>query len=393
MQLAQALVSTPDDLPQAVAPLLALDPDLVLVFGSPEIVCQEGFHDRLSAALPRESLIGCSTAGEIACDDVHEQSCILTAVRFEQTPIHIQTLPFAADGDATAAGHHLGQALLAARPENLRSVLLFARGTNINGSALIDGLQATIGDHVVIAGGLAGDDGAFRHTVTISPAGISDQTIVAAGLYGDAVVLRNGSAGGWHPFGPTRRVTRSQGNILYTLDDEPALDLYKRYLGDYASGLPASGLLFPFEMLNETAESVGLIRTLLGVNEADKSLTFAGDIREGGFVRMMHSSTDQLILGAEQAADLCLGSDQSAAPASPALALLVSCVGRKLVMGDRLVEEVDSVQERLASELHIPVTISGFYSYGEINPHGKLQTCQLHNQTMTIAVIQEYAKP
>lgn len=392
MQLAQIVLSPSDDLSQATAPLHAVNPDLILVFGSPEIVCADGFYQTLTSALPRGALIGCSTAGEIASDDVHEQSCILTAIGFEQTPVHIQTQACPFGADAHAIGQSLGQALLAARPESLRCVLLFARGTDINGSALIDGLQATLGNQVVIAGGLAGDDGAFRHTVTISPDGISDQTIVAAGLYGDAVILRNGSAGGWHPFGPTRRVTKSQGNILYTLDDEPALDLYKRYLGDYASGLPASGLLFPFEMLNETAESVGLIRTLLGVNEAEQSLTFAGEIREGGFVRMMHSSTDQLVLGAEQAADLCLQSDQSPAAATQALAVLVSCVGRKLVMGDRLVEEVDSVQEKLASTLNIPVEICGFYSYGEINPHGQLQTCQLHNQTMTIAVIQEYAR-
>lgn len=392
MQLAQIILSPSDDLSQATAPLHAVNPDLILVFGSPKIVCADGFYQTLTSALPRGALIGCSTAGEIASDDVHEHSCILTAIGFEQTPVHIQTQAYPFGADARAVGQSLGQALLAARPERLRSVLLFARGTDVNGSGLIDGLQATIGNQVVIAGGLAGDDGAFRHTVTISPDGISDQTIVAAGLYGDAVILRNGSAGGWHPFGPTRRVTKSQGNILYTLDDEPALDLYKRYLGDYASGLPASGLLFPFEMLNETAESVGLIRTLLGVNEAERSLTFAGEIREGGFVRMMHSSTDQLVLGAEQAADLCLQHEQTPAVATQALAVLVSCVGRKLVMGERLVEEVDSVQEKLASTLNIPVKICGFYSYGEINPHGQLQTCQLHNQTMTIAVIQEYAR-
>ena len=72
--------------------------------------------------------------------------------------------------------------------------------------------------------------------------------MVAVGLYGEHVKLGHGSKGGWDTFGPERIVTKSDGNVLYELDDKPALALYKEYLGDRAAGLPGSALLFPLAL-------------------------------------------------------------------------------------------------------------------------------------------------
>lgn len=393
MQIDQALIFSLSDLESALSRLSVSEPDLVLVFGTLDFVEQPSFFATLSQHVSPTVVAGCSTAGEISSEDAHEKSCVITAVRFEHTPTRVLSAEFPLEADASDAGRAMGKRLREEAPADadLQAILVFARGTAINGSSLIEGFRDSVGDDVIISGGLAGDDGAFKHTITLSALGCRSDALVAVGLYGPNVSVRTGSAGGWQPFGPTRRVTHCEGNVLYTLDGKPALELYKRYLGDYAKDLPASGLLFPFEMLDESAASVGLIRTLLAVNEDDHSLTFAGDLRNDGFVRMMHSSTDQLILGAEEAATISL-QEYHALQKGPALALLVSCVGRKLVMGDRVFEEVEIVDEKLTHELETDVTLCGFYSYGEINPHGTLQACQLHNQTMTVAVIQEYAK-
>ena len=205
--------------------------------------------------------------------------------------------------------------------------------------------------------------------------------MVAVGLYGEALKVAHGSRGGWAPFGPARKVTRSLDNILYELDGEPALNVYKRYLGEHSAGLPASGLLFPFEMLDGERSQVGLIRTILGVDEASGSLVLAGDIDPDGYLRLMHAAGHDLVDGAAGAAHQTLGPGSAAS--GPALALLVSCVGRRLVMGDAVDEEVEAV----AGILPPGTMLAGFYSYGEIAPSEATLDCKLHNQTMTITLL------
>jgi hypothetical protein len=199
-------------------------------------------------------------------------------------------------------------------------------------------------------------------------------------LYGDRLKVGFGSLGGWDAFGPERVVTRSKANILYELDGQPALALYKKYLGDHAKDLPASGLLFPLSLKTSAGDSV--VRTILGVNEAEDSLTFAGDMPQGGHARLMKANFDRLIdgaIGAAQTSYAAIGST------SPELALLISCVGRKLVLKQRIEEEVEGVREVLGPE----AVLAGFYSYGEISPFNPSAKCELHNQTMTITTLSE----
>lgn len=374
-----------------LAALSTFAPDLVLVFSTVDLLAQPDALSALYAAVPAAAVVGCSTAGEISGNGVGEKSLTVTGIRFDRTTVRVAEAPIAALEDSYAAGVALGRHLAQGGSPGTgpgqtdsapAAILLFGRGTALNGTALIDGLAEQVGPGVPISGGLAGDDGAFQRTLVVTPGGVADDRVVAVGLYGDALRVGNGSYGGWQAFGPLREITRADGNVLYTLDDEPALDIYRRYLGDHAEGLPASGLLFPFEMVRPDVTSEGLIRTILGIDDTNGSLILAGAVTPGHYLRMMHASTDSLILGAEQAADHVLTTlpDQT-----EGLALLVSCVGRKLVMGDRVDEEIEAVIDRLETR-H---TVTGFYSYGEINPQQGLMTCKLHNQTMTIAVLTE----
>lgn len=361
-------------------PLAEADPHLVLVFGSVERLRSPGCLDGLRAAFPEVPLVGCSTAGEISGQGVTEKTCVVTTVTFQgATTVQVVEASVASMGTCREAGVALGQAL---EKQGLRAVLLFGLGVGVNGSAILAGLIAEVGEGVPISGGLAGDDGAFQETLTVGPSGISPQGLVAVGLYGEDLVLAHGSCGGWAPFGPARKVTRSQENILYELDGEPALNVYKRYLGEYAKGLPTSGLLFPLEIQNQERGSLGLIRTILGVDEAQGYLVLAGDIEAGGYLRLMHASTDDLVDGAEEAARLI--GDQRSGRAGGGLGLLVSCVGRRLIMGDSVDEEIEVVGDTLGKA----TTLAGFYSYGEFAPLGG-SVCKLHNQTMTVTYLGE----
>ncbi len=367
------------DLPAKLIELQAGNPDLLIVFGAIDHFRSGSLHQTLRAAFPQSRLIGCSTAGEITPDGVEDGSCSVTAVHFDATGLVEASTRLTGMDDSYAAGERLGQQLAAV---DLKAVLVFGPGVKINGSALVNGISSIIGNAVPITGGLAGDAGAFKQTFTLGSGGVTDDQVVAIGLCGEQLRFGHGSFGGWEPFGPARKVTRCDGNVLYELDGEPALDIYKRYLGDHAKDLPASGLLFPFAMLGEDHNAIGLIRTILGVDEATGSLTLAGEINVNGYLKLMHASTDKLVNGAESAASAAAQMFQST---GECLAILVSCVGRKLVMGNRVDEEVEAVSNVFGSK----AVLTGFYSYGEISPFTPGASCKLHNQTMTITYVGE----
>ena len=350
---------------------------LVLAFASTALMKEGGPLQALRRAYPRAHLLACSTAGEIFGTQVTDDTLVATAVRFETTTVAGAAVAVP-DADASAeAGAALARAL--ARP-GLVHVLAISDGLHVNGSALVRGLTEGLPPQVTITGGLSGDGARFRETLVAWDGPPAPRTIAAVGFYGDRLRVGHGSLGGWDPFGPERLVTRARGNVLYEVDGRPALALYKAYLGVHAEALPASGLLFPLSL--RTEHGAGLVRTILAVDEAEASMTFAGDVPEGAYVRLMKANFDRLIdgaIGAARASHERLG----AAPAD--LAVLISCVGRKLVLRQRVEEEVEGVREVLGEK----TVLTGFYSYGEISPFTPTGRCELHNQTMTITTLSE----
>ena len=203
--------------------------------------------------------------------------------------------------------------------------------------------------------------------------------MTAVGFYGSRLRVGHGARGGWTIFGPERLVTRSEGSTLFELDGEPALTLYKDYLGDLAAGLPAAALRFPLALRESPESDKHLVRTILAVDEEEQSLTFAGDLPQGWMAQLMRANFDELVAGAEDAADVA-----GVEATQNGLVIAVSCVGRRLVLGEAAEEEVEATLERLPTGS----TQVGFYSYGELSPFAS-GACDLHNQTMTLLVIGE----
>lgn len=371
--------------PDELAGLAALQPHLLLAFGAVDRMRAPGLREALLQALPDTELVGCSTAGEIGNQGASDGQLVLTALRFDHPALRVVCTELAGMADSEAAGQRLAEHLRAPlNGQALRHVLVFGQGVQINGSALIAGLRQGVDEGVTLSGGLAGDGASFTRSVTLSRVAVSDRQLVAIGLHDPRTLVRQGCSHGWQPFGSARKITRCDGNVLYELDGEPALSVYKRHLGDYAADLPGSGLLFPFEMQGSDHRAVGLIRTILGVDEGRGSLVLAGDLVPQGYLRLMHASTDSLVQGAQQAAQAL---QLPGEVAGERLALLVSCVGRKLVMGPRVDEEVQAVAQVLGGQTQL----TGFYSNGEIGPGLDGLDCRLHNQTMTITWLAEAA--
>jgi hypothetical protein len=356
---------------------LGTNAQLLLLFGSPACLKQIAWQRVIGRVYPGAHWLGCSTAGEICGTEVTDETLVLTAIAFEDTGLHGASLKLRDSSESYEVGQRLANSL---PHQSLVHVLVISDGQNVNGTELVAGLIEHLPAGVTLTGGLAGDGDRFQETLVVWDGPPEPNTIAVIGLYGDRIKVGFGSLGGWDAFGPERLVTRSTGNILYELDGQPALALYKRYLGEHARDLPASGLLFPLSLRTTAGESV--VRTILGVNESEHSLTFAGDIPQGGHVRLMKANFDRLIDGAIGAAQT---SYEAIGSASPELALLISCVGRKLVLKQRIEEEVEGVQDILGQK----AVFAGFYSYGEISPFNPTAKCELHNQTMTITTFSE----
>jgi len=353
-------------------------PQLVLIFAAPEQLRDPTTWAHLRERWPQATLVGGSTAGEICKTRVLDDSVVATALEFERSSLRFAQVALADTTSSVEVGQRLGEQLLA--PE-LVHVFVLSDGLKVNGSELVSGLTERLPPEVAVTGGLCGDGARFKQTYVCLNEFSAAENVIAIGLYGRSLRVGFGSLGGWDPFGPERRVTRSDGNILYELDGSPALDLYEQYLGEHAAGLPASGLLFPLTV-RQLREEPGVVRTILAVNHETRSLTFAGDVPNGYYARLMRANFDRLLDGAAGAAQTCF---EAIGSRTPDVAILISCVGRKLVLKQRIEEEVESVQRVLGSE----AVLTGFYSYGEISPFAPSARCELHNQTMTITTLSE----
>lgn len=350
---------------------------LVLVFGSRFLLSEAGIYEEIRKQYPRADILMNSTSGEIIDLQVNDETIALTAVCFEDTRIRAAAIDIDKNESSFKAGYNLASEL---ETDGLRSLLVISDGHNVNGSDLVAGLREFLPDNVIITGGLAGDGARFERTLVGLNATPAEGKAAAIGFYGEALQIGYGSVGGWDTFGIERLITASDGNVLYELDGKPALDVYKLYLGDYANELPGSALLFPLNIRMPDSEH-SVVRTILAVNEEDRSMMFAGNMPKGAYAQMMKANFDRLIDGASQAAaKSIIGHEQA-----PELALLISCVGRKLVLDQRIEEEVEVVRSVYGND----TAITGFYSYGEISPLFDFMQCELHNQTMTITTYRE----
>lgn len=371
--------STLKDLSGA-SPLMSAN--LVLVFSSVKRFNEGKLQGELKKRYPTAQIVGCTTSGEISPSGVFDDSIQITAIQWQKVIQRVAQSKSSNMQDSFETAVNLAKQLKA---DTLRTVLVISDGLNVNGSELISGFQSVLGD-IPIIGGLAGDGGAFIKTLQIFNDTISDRMVIAVGLYGDALITASGALGGWRPYGPPRKVTKSIKNVVYELDGKPALSLYQMYIGAaFSKGLPGSGLKFPLAIIEEGKRDVEKIRTLLAIDTKENSLTFAGNVEEGETVRLCQTNHDRLVEGAGAAANLVLDGLDAHKTNQPGLALCVSCVGRKGVMAEQVVDEVKLVQQILGPQ----TSVAGFYSYGEIAPRPNTTDSVLHNQTMTIGYLSE----
>lgn len=352
------------------------DYQLLLVFAEKSHLSNPSMHEKLRVHFPAAKIVASSTAGEITGKESLENAALVIALRMEHTPFKVVYQNISTAKDSHDLGIVLARQLAA---EDLSYVMIISDGHDVNGSDLLNGIKSELGETLPISGGMAGDGNLFSSTLVGVDDDIKNGHVALIGFYGDALQVCIDVQRGFNYFGPERKVTRSNKNVLYDIDGTNALELYKRYLGDYAAELPSSALLFPVAILNDNDEP--LVRTILSINESDGSMVFAGNMPEGVSIRFMRSNLDQLIQKAEDASKKATGHLED-----PDLMLVMNCVGRKIILGQRKGEEIEALSKSVSRE----TVVAGFYTYGEFSSWEKPEkTCDLHNQTVVVTALKE----
>lgn len=351
---------------------------LVLVFGNRLVLESLSIYKEVKELFPDGHIVIGSTCGQVTNTSIEDQEVVVTAIEFERTKFVVENSNII---DHSQDSFKTGE-LLARKfsKEGLKYVLIISEGSYVNGSKLIQGMESCLGVNVLITGGLCGDSERFEKTLASYNSEPKEGEVVAVGFYGESLEVSFSSSGGWTRFGPQRTITKSEGNVLYELDGKPALDLYKMYLGDKSKELPSSALLFPLDV-QVKGEKQSIVRTVLGIDEEKNAMILAGDVPEESIVHLMMSNVDNIVFAAEEAVNIANQDREKDAE----LVLFVSCIGRKLVLDQRVEEEVESVVSVVGDSSFV----CGFYSYGEIVPFNGEETCKLHNQTITLTLISE----
>jgi len=351
---------------------------LVFIFGNRKLLEAKTIYHEIRDLFPNGELVFGSTCGDIAGESVRDNCITITAIEFEKTAFEVKTSNvLQSDLDSFTTGKNL---ISQFSKEKLKYIFIVSEGSFINGSELVKGMNKGGENRVLITGGLCGDDTRCEKTVSSYNEAPKQGEIVAIGFYSDSLEVSFSIYGGWTPFGPERIVTKSKANILFELDNKPALDLYKKYLGEKSKELPGAALLYPLKLKSEDKKQ-SIVRSILNIDEQNSAMILAGDIPENSKVQLMMTNIDHIANASEKAATQALLHRKN----KPELAILISCIGRKLVLDQRIEEEIEEVIAVVGKK----TTLFGFYSYGEIAPFNEEISCQLHNQTMTVTLLSE----
>lgn len=387
----------------AAFPALDSEQTLVLVFGPAHWQDHQAALKTLLSAYPRSIIVGCSGYGAIQAGEILDGAFTVNITRFQNTQLRLTTYPVNVHSESFTAGQALAHEL---NTPDLQAVLVFSDGLNTNGSKLTEALNQNLSSSVVVVGGLAGDSQSFTQTWVMANQLPQGQLACALGFYGQAIRFQTAIRAGWSPFGPERKVTLASGNKLYTLDNRPALELYKQYLGAHATDITKASLHFPLA-IRPKDKPYAVIRTPMVLDEESQTLIFAGEIPEHSSAQLVHVSVTTLVDGAykasEQLADMISQHDPQSM-----LVLTISCGARRALMAEEAGLEVTAACSALPAHLEQ----IGYYSFGELAPHhlkveprgskycatrdcsSCLATptyglCELHNQTMTLTAIYE----
>ena len=361
-----------------VLPNFEFDPDLIIHFGRGNLFNSGLFYRELRSRFNRAIIIGCGSGGHFHQAEIIDDDAAGIMFKFEKTKLRLESLPIKNSGQSFEVGCELGRKLASA---DLAGVFVLAEGLDINGDELMEGLSSALPRRAVVGGGMASDGTDFNATLVSANCEPRQHLVAAVGFYGDKIELNNCFETGWKRTGLQMKITSSSQNHAYEFDHQPAFEMYRERVGCEAAALHRDGLRFPILVSDPGNSRWPVIRTILASDQGSGRVTFAGDLPQGGTAEIMHAEISELIAAAKDVAIAAVSKRSSETMA----AIIVSCIGRRTVLGDRAADEISEIQKHLPENL----SYAGFYSNGEFSKCSNDPTARLLNQTVTCFTISE----
>lgn len=351
-------------------------PTLAVVFLSikqdREVICKLLDNERIA-------IFGATTAGEFTDGEIGDGTAAIMLL--DLNPLYFKVIfEETGDKDTKEIAKHFGAAGM--QTFSNPAFIIASGGIGTDGEMIIRGIEEVVGHDVTIFGGMAGDDFTMTGTFVFTNNKSSNNGLVAIILDEDKVNVKGLATSGWKAVGTVRTITKSAGNIVYTIDDEPALDVVIKFMGvskdldEWKDVIVNVGSEFPFQLQRENAAPVN--RAPLFANKADRSLVCAGGVPQGSKIRFSLPPDFDVI---DKVVDECLDVRNEEQPSADAM-IMFSCKARHLSLGPLVSDEIDKVKEVWGSPL------VGFFSYGEMGKATKGKH-EFHNNTCSLVVLKE----
>ncbi|MEA3554293.1 MAG: FIST N-terminal domain-containing protein [Campylobacterota bacterium] len=320
----------------------------------------------IKTTLPNSEIIGSTTDGEIINSEVSTNKTIISISKFEKVTFKIDYIEFEENKTTEQSANLLANKIC---QKDTKAIITFADGLNTNGEEFLNGLSC-YDDSISISGGLAGDNATFTKTFVFTNDKIISAGAVAVSLNGDINISTNYSFH-WEPIGKELVITKSENNVVYTIDGNSAYDTYKYYLGEeVANMLPAIGIEFPLIIQRN---GIAVARAAVGLND-DGSLVFAGNLHEGDVVQFGYGNSEQILNNSNKKA-------MSLNDVPIESIFVYSCMARRRFMPALIQREIEPLTNF--------GTVSGFFTYGEFFTTCCSKNKELLNQTMTLITLSE----
>jgi hypothetical protein len=261
------------------------------------------------------------------------------------------------------------------------ALMVGSGGLTVDVEQVVYGLKSVLGGSVPMFGGLAGDDWTLEQTYAFTRKKVTDNGIITLTFDSDKIEMQGLAVCGWEAIGKTNVITKADGNVVYSINDEPALDVFLRYFGYLESNevntekLDNASAQYPMQVFRKDGTSV--LRSPMKSNLEDKSILMAGNVSEGAEFRFSVAPGFQVI---DQTIDE-FGALKKDFPEADAL-ILFSCKGRHASLGPMIEDEVEGIFDYWSKPM------IGFFSYGEIG-NVKGGTCDFHNETCSLVLLKE----
>ncbi len=366
------------DLNQQLDQFLTEDfkPTVAVVFSA---VCHN--IDDLSAAFDRHSinLIGCSSSGEIHKENVIEEAIVVLAMEMQKDHYKVQKID-SGDQSTYQIAHAMGQ--FAAYSFENPAVFVFSGGVTMDPEQVVFGMKDGAKKEIPVYGGAAGDDLSMSETTAYSNNWKSSNGLVCMVVDTDKISVTGMATSGWEAIGAVNTITKSEGNVIYSINEKPALDVFIDYFGFFGNEASDTGPKletisgqYPLQIMREGGYSV--LRAPLIANEENRSLVMAGGVKQGDKFRFSISPGFEVI---EKTISEFghLKNDVAEADAM----FLISCKGRHTALGPLVEDEIQGIHN------YWNAPMIGFFSYGEIG-NMKNGTCEFHNETCVMVLLKE----